>query len=66
MQKVICINERKAISRQPQIFVGRVYYLETSSVNGSFDGDWYGEIYADEDKAEYIGHLKLSHFKSYI
>lgn len=66
MQKVIYINKRKAISRQPQIFVGRIYYLETSSVNGDSDGDWYGEIYADENKTEYIGHLKLSYFKSYI
>lgn len=66
MQKVICINERAVASRQPQISVGRVYYLETSSVNGDFDGEWYGEIYADKNKSEYIGHLKLSHFRSHV
>ena len=25
-----------------------------------------GEIYADKNKSEYIGHLKLSHFRSHV
>ena len=64
VQKVICINERNAISRQPQIIAGKEYYLDLSSVNGDFEGDWYGEIYSDKNKSEYIGHLKLNHFRS--
>lgn len=66
VQKVICINERNAISRQPQIIAGKEYYLDLSSVNGDFEGDWYGEIYSDKNKSEYIGHLKLNHFRSSI
>lgn len=66
VQKVICINERNAISRQPQIIAGKEYYLDLSSVNGDFEGDWYGEIYSDKNKSEYIGHLKLNHFRSCI
>lgn len=66
VQKVICINERNAISRQPQIIAGKEYYLDLSSVNGDFEGDWYGEIYSDKNKLEYIGHLKLNHFRSCI
>ena len=64
LQKVICINERKAVSRQMQIEVGKLYYLDLSTVNGDFEGDWYGNVYADETKVKYIGHLKLSHFRS--
>ena len=66
LQKVICINERKAVSRQMQIEVGKAYYLDLSTVNGDFEGDWYGNIYADDKKKIYIGHLKLSHFHSEI
>ena len=66
LQKVICINERKAVSRQMQIEVGKTYYLDLSTVNGDFEGDWYGNIYADDEKNIYIGHLKLSHFHSEI
>ena len=64
MEKVICINERKSISQQNQIEVGKEYYLDLSTVNGDFEGDWYGQIYADNKKETYIGHLKLSHFRS--
>lgn len=64
MQQVKCINERKAISRQTQIEVGKYYYLDLSTVNGDYEGDWYGNIYADDRKEVYIGHLKLSHFRS--
>ena len=64
MQKVICINKRETISHQNQIEIGKEYYLEISSVNGDYEGDWYGEIYADKEKGNYIGHLKLSHFRS--
>ena len=66
VQKVICINERKAVSRQAQIEVGKIYYLDLSTVNGDFEGDWYGNIYADDKKNICIGHLKLSHFRSEI
>ena len=66
MQKVICISERETVGKQPKILVGQKYYLDIDSVNGDLDGDWYGEIYADKNKSEYIGHLKLSHFKSCI
>lgn len=66
MEKVICINERKAISRQNQIEVGESYYLDLSTVNGDYEGDWYGNIYADDKKEVYIGHLKLSHFRSVV
>ena len=41
MEKVICINERKSISQQNQIEVGKEYYLDLSTVNGDFEGDWY-------------------------
>lgn len=58
MQKVICINKKN------NLIVGKEYYLDLLSVNGDFEGDWYGEIYADENKSEYVGHLKLNHFKS--
>jgi len=64
MQEVICINERKTISHQTQIEVGKHYYLEVSSVNGDYEGDWYGQIYKDKEKKNYVGHLKLSHFRS--
>lgn len=64
MQEVICINVRNLF--QNQIEVGKTYYLETSSVYGDSDGDWYGKIYADKDKEKYIGDLKLSHFKSNV
>lgn len=64
MEKVICINERKTISQQNQIEVGKEYYLDLSTVNGDFEGDWYGQIYADDKKETYIGHLKLNHFRS--
>ena len=66
LQKVICINERKSVSRQAQTEVGKAYYLDLSTVNGDFEGDWYGNIYADDKKNMYIGHLKLSHFRSEI
>ena len=66
LQKVICINERKDVSRQMQIEVDKAYYLDLSTVNGDFEGDWYGNVYADEKKEIYIGHLKLSHFRSEI
>lgn len=64
MQKVICINEIETTSHHNQIDIGKVYYLEISSVNGDYEGDWYGKIYADKEKENYIGHLKLSHFRS--
>lgn len=66
LQKVICINERKTISQQNQIEVWKEYYLDLSTVNGDYEGDWYGNIYADEKKEMYVGHLKLSHFRSSI
>lgn len=64
MEKIICINERKTISQENQIEVGKEYYLDLSTVNGDFEGDWYGQIYADNKKEIYVGHLKLSHFRS--
>ena len=66
LQKVICINEKKAISQQNQIETWKEYYLDLSTVNGDYEGDWYGNIYADEKKEMYVGHLKLSHFRSAI
>ena len=45
---------------------GKEYYLDLSTVNGDYEGDWYGNIYADEKKEMYVGHLKLSHFRSAI
>lgn len=66
MKRVICINERKTISHQNQIEVGKDYYLDLSTVNGDYEGDWYGKIYADDKKEVYIGHLKLSHFRSVV
>ena len=66
MERVICINERKAISHQNQIEVGKSYYLDLSTVNGDYEGDWYGNIYADDKKEIYIGHFKLSHFRSVV
>lgn len=64
MQEIVCINNRVTISNQNQIELGKHYYLEKSSVNGDYEGDWYGKIYEDKNKEVYIGHLKLSHFKS--
>ena len=66
MQQVKCINERKAISRQNQIEVGKYYYLDLSTVNGDYEGDWYGNIYADDKKEVYVGHLKLRDRKSVV
>lgn len=66
MERVICINERKAISPQNLIEVGKTYYLDLLTVNGDYEGDWYGDIYADDNEEVYIGHLKLSYFRSVV
>ena len=65
MQQVICISKRK---NSNQIEIGNIYYIDLMSVCGDSDGDWYGEVYADEfnEADAYVGRMKLSHFKSAI
>lgn len=64
MKKVECISVRDIPSLN-KIRVGKIYYLDLSSLDGDFEGDWYGKIYEDIRKNEYVGRFKLSHFKTY-
>ncbi len=64
MKKVECINERD-ISSLNKLRIGKIYYLDLLSIDGDFEGDWYGKIYEDDKKNEYVGRFKLSHFKTY-
>ncbi len=64
MKKVECINERD-ISLLNKVKRGKIYYLDLSSIYGDFEGDWYGKVYEDDKKNEYVGRFKLSHFKTY-
>ncbi len=64
MKLVKCINERD-ISSLNKLKKGKIYYLDLLSVDGDFEGDWYGKIYEDDKKNEYVGRFKLSHFKTY-
>jgi len=63
MKKVECISQR-SVSSLNTIEIGKTYYLDITSIDGDSDGDWYGDIYEDNKKNNYISHLKLSHFKS--
>ena len=64
MKRIICVNERKAISFMNQINIGQEYYLDLSTINGDFKGEWYGDVYEDDNGEIYVGHLKLSHFRT--
>lgn len=62
MMKVQCIKGREKMLSKVE--VGKIYFLDMLSVYGDSDGDWFGKIYADESKKQYIANMKLSHFKS--
>lgn len=59
MQRVKCISSRPGFN-QPQ--VGNYYLIDTATIAGDSDGDWYVNVYNTDGKS--IGRFKLSHFKS--
>ena len=63
MQKVICISECKY---HRGIKIGEVYFIDTSSIYGDSDGDWYAEVSKDKSMTVYIGRVNLKHFKSVV
>ena len=66
MRKVVCINARSCIEKQ--IKVGGVYYIDMSTAWGDSDGDWFADVYAGEYGRgyDYVGQMKLSHFRTFI
>lgn len=63
MQKVICISESK-YPHHRGVKIGEVYFIDTSSIYGNSDGDWYAEVSKDETMTMYIGRMNLKHFKT--
>lgn len=61
MQKVQCISESPTTK---SIKAGNLYYLDMRSVVGTYDGDWYADIYDYDHKELWIGHFLLRHFKT--
>ena len=68
MQEVICINGREPFlsGSCARILVGDKYFLDELSIFSDPEGDWYGSIYVDVNKAQHVGYFKLSHFKTCI
>lgn len=58
LQRVVCIDSKVYAE------AGKTYYLDLLTLNGDYEGDWYGDIYEDPKKEKYVGHFKLNHFKS--
>jgi hypothetical protein len=59
--KVLCISTRP---NSKQVTVDQIYYLDLATAYGDTDGDWYVDVYADEQCKMFIGSMKMSHFKS--
>jgi len=59
MTRVICTSEREGVVSR--ITKGKKYWLDAGSIFVQ-DDEEYGNIYADEEKKNYIGVMKLSHF----
>ena len=65
MQKVICISKIPS-PFHCDIVVGKVYYIDTSSIYGDSDGEWYAEVFNSELMVIYYGRINLKHFKSAV
>ena len=46
------------------IEVGKTYFIDTSSIHGDSEGNWYAEVSKDKTMTVYIGRMNLKHFKS--
>lgn len=62
MMKVKCVNERETMISN--ITIGKCYFLDISTVYGDSEGDWFGKIYVDENRSQYIGIINLNHFST--
>lgn len=59
---VICISKRDSLPNQ--LNVGDKYLIDRLTIWIDRDGDVYGFAYLDKNNSpEYIGQVKLSHFK---
>ena len=56
-----CISEREP-SLLSLIEVGKIYYLDETSLYVDSDGDEYAKIYKDKWRKEYIGNMLTKHF----
>ena len=61
MKLVKCISEREP-SLLSLIEVGKIYYIDETSLYVDSDGDEYGKIYKDKWRKEYIGNMLTKHF----
>lgn len=60
MKKVKCVSIREFMSKQ--IEVGKIYYMDEKTKWKDCDGDEYAVFYSDNNGADKIGNLLLSHF----
>ena len=64
MMKVVCIEKHKNCPSSEEI--DDVLYLDTTTVFGVFDGNWYGEMYKKDENEKFVkvGIRLLSRFKN--
>ena len=63
MQEVICIS---TCDFKRGLEVGKTYFIDTSSIHGDSEGNWYAEVSKDKTMTVYIGRMNLKHFKSAV
>lgn len=60
MELVKCVSTRS--NCLGQLVIGKKYWIDNKSKYADEDGDTYVEVYADEDKKQFIGRLLMGHF----